>query len=311
MTDPVTHSGLQIAPELYAFINDEALPGTGVEPDAFWRGFAGHRRELSAENRALLEKRETLQAQIDDWHKSRRGQPFDIGEYERFLREIGYLLPEGPDFEVTTGNVDPEIAEVSGPQLVVPVSNARYALNAANARWGSLYDALYGTDALGDAPSGGGYDPERGARVIAWAKGFLDESAPLEGASHADVTGYRVSKLIATTQTGEHSLAATWQVRGPSRRTPEAPEAIMLRNNGLHIEIRHRPRQRDRRERPGGRGGYARRIGHEHDHGLRGLRRRGRCRGQGAGLPQLARPDERRPERGGQQGWPDLHAPAQ
>jgi len=239
LIDAVTHSGLRIAPALFAFINDEALPGTGVEPDAFWSGFAGIVAELTAENRALLDKREALQAKIDDWHKSRRGQPFDIGEYERFLREIGYLLPDGPDFEVTTANVDPEIGEVSGPQLVVPVSNARYALNAANARWGSLYDALYGTDALGDAPTGSGYDPARGARVIAWAKGFLDESAPLEGASHADVTGYSVSggRLVAKTQSGQASLADPGKFAG-HRGTPDQPDAIILRNNGLHIEIR-------------------------------------------------------------------------
>jgi malate synthase len=238
LTDHVTHSGLQIAPELYAFINEEGLPGTGVEPDAFWRGFAGIVAELSAENRALLEKREALQAQIDDWHKSRRGQPFDIGEYERFLREIGYLLPEGPDFEVSTSNVDPEIAEVSGPQLVVPVSNARYALNAANARWGSLYDALYGTDALGDTPSGSGYDPERGARVIAWAKAFLDESVPLEAGHWADVTGFSVSngQLVLTTASGETRL------HNPSQfvaygQDPQRIEEIMLVKNGLHIDI--------------------------------------------------------------------------
>jgi len=238
LTDHVTHSGLQIAPELYAFINDEALPGTGVEPDAFWRGFAGIVAELSAENRALLAKREALQAQIDDWHKSRRGQPFDIGEYERFLRDIGYLLPEGPDFEVSTSNVDPEIAEVSGPQLVVPVSNARYALNAANARWGSLYDALYGTDALGDTPSGSGYDRERGARVIDWAKKFLDESAPLETAQWADVTGFSVSngQLVLTTASGETRL------HNPSQfvaygQDPQRIEEIMLVKNGLHIDI--------------------------------------------------------------------------
>ncbi len=239
MTERVTHSGLQIASELYAFINDEALPGTGVAPDAFWRGFAGIVAELSAENRALLVKRDELQARIDDWHKARRSQPFDMAEYERFLREIGYLLPEGQEFAVTTANVDDEIAHVCGPQLVVPVSNARYALNAANARWGSLYDALYGTNALGDTPTGGGYDPERGARVIAWAKGFLDESAPLEGASHGDVTGYSISdgRLVAMTENGTSALTDPGKFAG-YRGAPDQPEAIILRNNGLHVEIR-------------------------------------------------------------------------
>ncbi|RIA56420.1 malate synthase G [Dichotomicrobium thermohalophilum] len=239
MTDRVTHSGLQIATELYAFINEEALPGTGIEPDAFWSGFAGIVSELSAENRALLAKREALQAKIDDWHKARRGKPFDMAEYESFLREIGYLLPEGPDFTVTTANVDEEIAHVCGPQLVVPVSNARYALNAANARWGSLYDALYGTDALGDTPTGSAYDPARGARVIAWAKAFLDDTAPLSGASHGDVTAYAVSngQLVATTESGTASLIDPGKFAG-YRGAPDQPEAVILRNNGLHVEIR-------------------------------------------------------------------------
>jgi malate synthase len=239
LTDRVTHSGLQIAPELYAFINDEALPGTGISPDAFWRGFAGIVSELTAENRALLEKRDKLQAKIDDWHKARRGQPFDMAEYERFLREIGYLLPEGPDFAVTTANVDDEIAHVCGPQLVVPVSNARYALNAANARWGSLYDALYGTDALGDTPTGGAYDPARGARVIAWAKTFLDDTAPLSGASHGKVMAYMVDggQLIAQTDNGTARLIDPDKFAG-YRGAPDQPEAVILRNNGLHVEIR-------------------------------------------------------------------------
>jgi len=238
LTDRVTHSGLQIAPELYAFVNDEALPGTGIDPDAFWRGFAGIVTELSGENRALLAKRDDLQARIDDWHKARRGQPFDIAEYETFLREIGYLLPEGPDFAVTTANVDDEIAHVCGPQLVVPVSNARYALNAANARWGSLYDALYGTDALGDTPTGGGYDPERGARVIAWAKAFLDESVPLAGGRWADVTGFSVSngQLVLTTGSGETRLHDPSQFAAYGH-DPQRIEEIMLVKNGLHIDI--------------------------------------------------------------------------
>jgi len=239
LSDRVTHSDLQIAPELYAFINDEALPGTGVEPDDFWRGFAGIVAELSDENRALLAKRDDLQAKIDQWHRDRRGLGFDMAEYESFLREIGYLLPEGPDFAVSTANVDPEIAEVCGPQLVVPVSNARYALNAANARWGSLYDALYGTDVLGDTPTGHGYDPARGARVIAWAKEFLDETVPLSGTSHSEVTAYAVAdgQLVARTDIGTTSLNDPARFAG-HRGAPDRPDAIILRNNGLHIEIR-------------------------------------------------------------------------
>ncbi|MFP4539291.1 MAG: malate synthase G [Dichotomicrobium sp.] len=238
MTDRVTHSGLQIAPELYAFINDEALPGTGVSPDAFWRGFAGIVTELSAENRALLDKRDDLQAKLDQWHRDRKGRTIDPVEYESFLREIGYLQPEGPDFNISTADVDPEIAEVSGPQLVVPVSNARYALNAANARWGSLYDAIYGTDVLGDTPKGTGYDPARGARVFAWAKSFLDEAVPLAGVSHAEVAAYAVSggRLVAKMDGGEAALADPGQFAG-YRGVPDAPEAVILRNNGLHIEI--------------------------------------------------------------------------
>ncbi|AJE48179.1 malate synthase G [Celeribacter indicus] len=225
--------GLQVAPELARFIEEEALPGSGVSPEAFWEGLAGLVRDFAPENRALLETRERIQARIDDWHLARRGQPHDAAAYRAFLWEIGYLVPEGPDFEIDTRGIDPEFALKPGPQLVVPVTNARYALNAANARWGSLYDALYGTDALGDLPSGKGYDPERGARVIAWAKAHLDKVAPLAGGSWAEVTGLAVKDgmLLVTGAAGETGLADPAQFAG------HAGGHVLLSRNGLYIDI--------------------------------------------------------------------------
>ncbi|MEM6276234.1 MAG: malate synthase G, partial [Pseudomonadota bacterium] len=187
MAQTIKTHGLTVAATLHTFIETRALPGTGVSPDQFWAGLASIVQEFGDRNRALLATREDIQDKIDAWHIGRRGQPHDPRAYEAFLREIGYLVPEGPDFEIGTENVDPEIAEVPGPQLVVPITNARFALNAANARWGNLYDAFYGTDALGDTPSGRAYDPDRGTRVIAAAKSFLDEALPLEG-TWAEVT---------------------------------------------------------------------------------------------------------------------------
>ncbi|MDE3028845.1 MAG: malate synthase G, partial [Paracoccaceae bacterium] len=172
MAQRVEKQGLKVDQRLVAFVEAKALPGTGVSEAAFWEGFSRLVHDLGPKNRALLAKREDIQAKIDAWHLARRGQAQDMAAYEVFLREIGYLLPEGPDFAITTGGVDPEIATVPGPQLVVPITNARYALNAANARWGSLYDALYGTDALGDLPKGKGFDTARGARVIARGRQF-------------------------------------------------------------------------------------------------------------------------------------------
>ncbi|MEX3315831.1 malate synthase G [Sulfitobacter sp. PS-8MA] len=240
MTGRIDKEGLQVDRRLADFIENRALPGTGVEASAFWSGFSKLVHDLGSRNRDLLEKRASLQAQIDEWHRARAGQPHDAKAYTAFLREIGYLLPEGPAFEIETRNVDPEIAQVPGPQLVVPITNARFALNAANARWGSLYDAFYGTDALGDLPSGKGYDPARGARVVARAKAFLDEAAPLTTGSHAELAGYRVEEgqLVAAVAEG----AAPSQLADPAqfagyRGAPEAPDAILLRNNGLHIEI--------------------------------------------------------------------------
>ena len=231
----VEREGLQVAAVLADFIESAALPGSGVAQDAFWAGLSALTHDLAPRNRALLDGRAAMQAAIDDWHVARRGQPHDAAAYEAFLREIGYLLPEGPDFAIETADVDPEIAHVPGPQLVVPVMNARYALNAANARWGSLYDALYGTDALGEPPAPGPYDPARGARVVARAKAFLDEAAPLAGGSHADVTGYRVEGGALVPGLREPGQFAGYQ--GPA----EAPSAILLRNNGLHVIVRIDP----------------------------------------------------------------------
>ena len=239
MSDRVDANGLQVARELYDFINTEALPGTGVAQDAFWAGFAGLIADMAPRNRALLAKRDEIQSRIDAWHLERKGQPHDAAAYKAFLQEIGYLVPEGPDFSIDTANVDPEFSDIAGPQLVVPVMNARYALNAANARWGSLYDALYGTDALGDASSGGGYDAERGARVIAWAKAFLDEAVPLDGVSHAAVTGYAVKNgaLSAGHPGGEAGLQDPEKFAGYTGEAA-APASILLVNNGLHLDLR-------------------------------------------------------------------------
>src|SRR5262247_586331 len=186
---------LSVVKALHEFIAQEAAPGTSISAEAFWSGFAELLRECGTRNRQLLQVRDELQSRIDQYHRERSGEPLDLSDYERFLREIGYVLSEGNDFAIRTTNVDDEIAVVAGPQLVVPLSNARYALNAANARWGSLYDALYGTDAIPEddgAARGSAYNSVRGARVIAWARAFLDQAAPLAQGSHADVTSYVV-----------------------------------------------------------------------------------------------------------------------
>ena len=243
MTDRIEIHGLKVARPLFDLIEREALPGTGVAPDTFWKGLSGLVHELGPRNRELLARRDALQSKLDAWHVARRGQPHDAAQYEAFLTEIGYLQPEGPDFAVETANVDPEIASIPGPQLVVPVMNARYALNAANARWGSLYDALYGTDAMGDAPGPGGYDEARGARVIAWAKGFLDQVAPLAGgARHAEVTGYSVAggRLQARTPAGTVGLANPAAFVGHAGDAA-APRAVLLEHHHLHVEIRIDP----------------------------------------------------------------------
>ncbi|NVK13531.1 MAG: malate synthase G [Rhodobacteraceae bacterium] len=230
----VEKQGIQVAPELAEFIEKQALPGTGIEAEAFWKGLAELVNSFGPENRALLAKREEMQAKIDAWHIANRDKPHDHEAYKSFLADIGYLLPEGGDFEIETQNVDPEIANVPGPQLVVPITNARYALNAANARWGSLYDGFYGTNAMGTPAPKGGYDKGRGARVVARARVFLDEAFPINGASHADVRRYHVQdgQLLID----DLPLAQPEKFAG-YRGNPKAPEAVLLRNNGLHVEL--------------------------------------------------------------------------
>ena len=239
MTERIEKFGLQVARSLHDMIETEALPGTGVGSEQFWKGLSEVVHQLGPKNRALLARRDELQARIDAWHRERRGKAHDQTAYTAFLREIGYLVPEGPAFSVVTENVDPEIASIPGPQLVVPVMNARYALNAANARWGSLYDALYGTDAMGDAPAAGGYDPARGERVIAWAKRFLDDELPLAGASHAAVTAYKVvnGALVAEGPKGASGLADPSRFAG-YRGDAAAPSAILFQHHRMHIELR-------------------------------------------------------------------------
>jgi malate synthase len=233
--------GLKVAEVLHDFIEREVLPGTGIEAAAFWSGFDKLVRRMAPRNRALLHKRDELQAKIDTWHRAYRGKPLDRSAYAAFLREIGYLEPEGRDFKVDTANVDDEIALIAGPQLVVPVTNARYALNAANARWGSLYDALYGTDAIPrDAGADrNGYDPARGAKVVAWARAFLDEVAPLSAGSHGDARGYAIAgeNLVIALADGNTAHLADAQKFVGYRGDAGAPSAVLLVNNGLHVEI--------------------------------------------------------------------------
>ncbi|MER9937147.1 malate synthase G [Mesorhizobium sp. M0088] len=240
MTDRIEIAGLRIARELHEFVAREALPGTGIEADAFWNGFSAIVHDLAPKNRALLAKRDAVQEQIDGWYRD-HGAPVDMEAYKGFLKEIGYLVPEGPAFSVSTENVDPEIADVAGPQLVVPVMNARYALNAANARWGSLYDALYGTDAIpetDDAEKGKAFNPARGAKVVAWTKTFLDEAAPLTLGKWAGVNGLSLAQgaLRLSAGAGSTTLADPRQFVG-YRGDAANPDAVLLVRNGLHIEI--------------------------------------------------------------------------
>ncbi|THK33602.1 malate synthase G [Ensifer sp. MPMI2T] len=239
--DRVEKYGLKIDAGLHSFLVEEAMPATGVDPERFFSALADLVHDLAPKNRALLAKRDEMQAQLDAWYRD-NGAPVDLDGYEAFLRQIGYLLPEGPAFSVSTANVDPEIATIAGPQLVVPVMNARYALNAANARWGSLYDALYGTDAIPDADGaerGKGYNPTRGAKVIAWARDFLDASAPLAKGRWSDVAGLTVEGTaiaIAHADGTKTALADPSRFAGYSG-SAEAPSEIVLRKNNLHIVV--------------------------------------------------------------------------
>ncbi|MGP1693741.1 MAG: malate synthase G, partial [Giesbergeria sp.] len=243
MTDRTTLHGLQVAPVLQRFIDEQVLPGTGVESAAFWRGFDAIVTDLAPRNIALLAERERLQAELDTWHKANPGPIKDMLAYRTFLERIGYLVPQPADVKATTTNVDDELALQAGPQLVVPILNARYALNAANARWGSLYDALYGTDAIPETDGcekGPGYNEKRGAKVIAFARRVLDESTPLAQGSHADATAYRIESgaLVVAMQGG-----ASTGLKDPAQFTGYQgdaghPSSVLLQHNGLHLDIR-------------------------------------------------------------------------
>ncbi|MFT2110117.1 malate synthase G [Marinomonas sp. 2405UD68-3] len=242
MIGRIQEGGLQIAESLWKLVNEEIAPNTGIEPSHFWDELESILFEFAPRNQALLKKRDDLQAQIDEWHSQRKGQAHDAVAYKTFLQTIGYLVEEGPSFSITTENVDSEIALQAGPQLVVPVKNARFALNAANARWGSLYDALYGTDAISleeETSRISSYNPVRGEKVIAFARRHLDNAAPLEGGLHQDVVAYKIknSALIAMLANGEEvPLAQPEKCIGYTGKAI-APSSILLKNNELHIEI--------------------------------------------------------------------------
>ena len=239
MSQTVQHGRIAVDATLADFVEREALPGTGIAPGAFWSAFESILIDLAPKNRALLAKRDALQAKIDEWHRARKGKLFDAADYKRFLTDIGYLVPSGADFAIETETVDPEIATMAGPQLVVPVTNARYALNAANARWGSLYDALYGTDAIpGRETAKPGYDPARGESVIAWARKFLDDSVPLAKGSWTDATALSIESgaLAVASRDGTTGLADAKAFAG-YRGDAAGPSTILLVHNGLHIEV--------------------------------------------------------------------------
>lgn len=243
MNERINFEGLQIDHNLYNLIKDEISPGTGVSVEQFWKGFSELINDMAPRNKALLKKRDLIQAQIDEWHQENRGVNFDTAQYKSFLKEIGYLVEEGEDFAIETNHIDSEIACIAGPQLVVPVSNARFALNAANARWGSLYDALYGTDAMGmGLPQGSSFDLERGQAVIAWAAEFLDQSIPLKNGSHSSVAAYRLLQNGGKWQI-EIELAdgETTELADPSQfvgyNNSSSTTVLLFVNNGLHVEL--------------------------------------------------------------------------
>lgn len=242
MTKRTQINRLQVATVLQQFIDQEVLPGTGVDSTAFWKGFDAIVHDLAPKNAGLLAERDRLQTELDKWHSAHPGPVADIPAYRKFLESIGYLVPQPKDVTATTTNVDAELASQAGPQLVVPILNARYALNAANARWGSLYDALYGTDAISEADGAtraGGYNPVRGAKVIAYARAFLDQAAALAKGSHSDATSYQIKdgKLAVTLKDGSvTSLADTAKFIG-YQGSADQPASVLLKNNGLHIDI--------------------------------------------------------------------------
>ncbi|MCB1910777.1 MAG: malate synthase G, partial [Rhodocyclaceae bacterium] len=242
MTERTKCQRLQVAANLQRFIDEEALPGTGLDVASFWTGFDKLVHDLAPKNKALLAERDRLQSELDAWHRANPGPVRDMAAYRAFLESIGYLMPVPRDVKISTTNVDDELAVQAGPQLVVPVMNARYALNAANARWGSLYDALYGTDAISDADGaarGKDYNPVRGQKVIAFGRSVLDQAAPLAGASHADAISYAVSDgaLRVSLKDGSVAGLADGARFVGFQGDAAAPHAVLLRNNGLHIEI--------------------------------------------------------------------------
>ena len=301
--------GLKIAPVLHEFVNRQAIPGTGLQPDAFWAGFGQMLRDLAPRNRALMEQRDTLQAEIDPGTRPTAASRSIMRRMKVSCARSATCSRSRPISRSTTANVDAEIAHIAGPQLVVPVTNARYALNAANARWGSLYDALYGTDAIpedGGATRGGGYNTARGARVVAHGRALLDEfsRSPKAATATRAYARRRSERLRLRCRKAAERAGRAGAVRRLPGRSGAQPDTVLLQNHGLHIELvidRDHPVGRDdpgagRRCGAGGRG--------HHHHGLRGLRRRGRCRRQGAGLPQLARPDAGHPDRALREGRP-------
>ena len=246
MSKRIQQGGLQVAEEIFDLVANELTPGTGVTVEHFWACFEEIINDLAPKNRELLQVRKNLQDQIDAWHDQRAGEAIDQAEYKVFLQEIGYLVKEGPDFQIETENVDPEIALMAGPQLVVPVMNARFALNAANARWGSLYDALYGSDVIpedGGAGKAGAYNPVRGSRVIAFARGVLDQAAPLAAGSHADSTAYRIDNGVLKISLSDGTRVA---LTDPEQfvgyaGSAENPTSILIKNNLLHLDIQINP----------------------------------------------------------------------